>query len=253
MAKILSLIILFALVCCVKLTLQQEEKSHAKISNCQYWSHYNNVTNTCDCGSSIHKIVKCKAKEGANTEVNVSVNYGYCFTLNKNSKEAIVGACSYNYLDCCTHITGSKNLSKVFCKKNNRTGQLCGQCVDGYSPPVYSYYAECVRCTPGTNNWPKYLAVALLPNTVFFIFILLFRFKATSPTLTGYILICQIIASPIVLRIIFPLTNTTQSILNPWYLQLLAFGILISSGYSTLHFVFIQMLLHCKCCLWTTS
>ena len=81
MAKILSLIILFALVCCVKLTLQQEEKLHAKISNCQYWSHYNNVTNTCDCGSSIHKIVKCKAKDGANTEVNVSVNYRYCNKL----------------------------------------------------------------------------------------------------------------------------------------------------------------------------
>ena len=204
MAKILSLVIVFALFCCVELSLQQGKELHNQTSNCHYWSHYNNVTNTCDCGSNLYNIVNCKTVEGANTEVSLNVVYGYCFTLNKNSKEAIVGACPYHHVYCppfCRYVTASKHLSKTFCGKYNRTSQLCGQCTDGYSPPVYSYYAECVRCSPGTNNWPKYLAVSLLPTTAFFIFILLFRFKATSPKLAGYLLFCQIVASPVVLRL----------------------------------------------------
>ena len=71
-----------------------------------------------------------------------------------------------------------------------------------YSPPVYSYYVDCVRCSPGTNNWPKYLAASLLPTTAFFILILLLRFKATSPKYTGYLLYCQIATSPALLRFI---------------------------------------------------
>ena len=88
------------------------------------------------------------------------------------------------------------------CEGTSRTGQLCGQCVDNHSPPVYSYYPQCVNCTTGTNNWPKYLAVSLLPTTAFFIEVLVFKFRATSPLLNGYILVSQIITSPPLQRII---------------------------------------------------
>ena len=88
------------------------------------------------------------------------------------------------------------------CGYTNRTGQLCGQCEEGHSPPVYSYYPQCVNCTAGTNNWAKYMAVSLLPTTVFLIGVLVFRFRATSPLLNGYILVCQIIASPPLQRLI---------------------------------------------------
>ena len=74
--------------------------------------------------------------------------------------------------------------------------------MDGYSPPVYSYYPHCVNCTSGTNNWPKYLAVSLLPTTVFFLGILTLRLRATSPLLNGYIMLCQIITAPPIQRLI---------------------------------------------------
>ena len=219
MAKILSLVVVFALFSCVKLTLQQQERE-INNHNCHYWSHYNNITNTCDCGSNLYNIVNCKTVEGADTEVNVSVYSGYCFTLKKNSEEAIVGACPYNDVTCpdhyCSYVSGSKQLSNISCREYNRINQLCGQCKDGHSPPVYSYYVDCVRCSPGTNNWPKYLAVSLLPTTAFFMLILLLRFKATSPKYTGYLLLCQIATSPAVLRFIIRSYHHNRHYIKTW-------------------------------------
>jgi len=72
--------------------------------------------------------------------------------------------------------------------------------VNGTSPPVYSYYPQCVNCPAGTNNWAKYLAVSLLPTTLFFLGTVVIKFRATSPLMNGYIMFCQIITSPTILR-----------------------------------------------------
>ena len=128
-------------------------------------------------------------------------------TQNKERTKIVVGLCPYNNFAYNDTIYDSlpSNISELdseMCGGTGRTGQLCGQCVDGHSPPVYSYYPQCVNCTSGTNNWPKYLAVSLLPTTAFFIGVLVFRLRATSPLLNGYILVCQIVTSPPVLRLI---------------------------------------------------
>ena len=66
------------------------------------------------------------------------------------------------------------------------------------STPIY--YPQCVKCPAGTNNWAKYLAVSLLPTTLFFLATIIFRFRATSPNVNGFILFCQIFSSPKILR-----------------------------------------------------
>ena len=172
-------------------------------SDCQYWSHYNRDTGKCECGSDLFSIVKCKTVEGSNTEVNISVIYGYCITLNKGQTRAVVGACPYHHQHCpprCLYHLLYKNITAIMCGHTNRAGQLCGQCLDGYSPPVYSYYAECVSCSPGTNNWPKLLALSLLPAIPFLLATAVFRFNALSPYMTGYVFASQIFTSPVVVR-----------------------------------------------------
>ena len=72
--------------------------------------------------------------------------------------------------------------------------------MNGTSPPVHPYYPQCVKCPAGTNNWAKYLAVSLLPTTLFFLVTMIFRFRATSPNLNGFIIFCQILSSPVILR-----------------------------------------------------
>ena len=96
--------------------------------------------------------------------------FGYCMTLNKDQAETVVGACSFNfkgrlYMYMFAIPSHPSQLDAAVSEFTNRTGQLCGQCVDGTSPAVYSYYPQCVNCS--TSNWAKYLTVSLLPTTVF--------------------------------------------------------------------------------------
>ena len=165
--------------------------------------HCNQQTG-CGCANEVYHVVSYKRIDGSLTKFSVSVLYGYCMTLNKKHTKTVVGACPFNQRHNSSEPKDYKplpsNLSDVdnaVCGFTYRTGQLCGQCVDGYSPPVYSYYPQCVHCTAGTNNWPKYLAVSLLPTTVFFLGVLTLRLRATSPQMNGYILMCQILTSPL--------------------------------------------------------
>ena len=79
----------------------------------------------------------------------------YCMTTsNENTKQRkdVIGGCLFSFdnrvqssfypLPC--------NISKLndyTCAGLNRKGQLCGRCVEGYGPPVFSYSLSCVNCT----------------------------------------------------------------------------------------------------------
>ena len=159
------------------------------------------VQHNCSCVNNKARIVSCRQHDG---EFEVSVLIGYCMTMNSKRSEVVVGSCP------CISPTGSKTHSTVpnksaqldgaVCNFTHRTGQLCGQCVNGTSPPVYSYYPQCVKCPSGTNNWTKYLAVSLLPTTLFFLATMILRFRAMSPNVNGFILSCQILSSTAILR-----------------------------------------------------
>ena len=127
-------------------------------------------------------------------------------TLNEDQTKTVAGSCfsipdSYQQ-PRTTHAVpnDTSQLDTDVCGYTQRTGQLCGQCVNGTSPPVYSYYPQCVHCPAGTNNWAKYLAVSLLPRTLFFFGTVVIKFHETSPLMNGYIMLCHIIASPTILR-----------------------------------------------------
>ena len=76
-----------------------------------------------------------------------------------------------------------------------QTGLMCTECVDGYAYPVYSYSLACVECKDYGYNWLKYIAVAFLPLTVFYIIVILFRISVTSGAMNGYVLMCQLLTS----------------------------------------------------------
>ena len=66
-------------------------------------------------------------------------------TQNNEKTKVVVGACPYNkggdayesisaYHSLPSNVT---ELDRAMCGLRN--GQLCGQCMEGHSPPVYSY------------------------------------------------------------------------------------------------------------------
>ena len=92
----------------------------------------------------------------------------------------------------------------------HRKGRLCGECMDNYSLPVYSYSLMCIRCTDFKYGWIKFIAVAFLPLTVFFFLVIVFRISATSAALNGFVLISQIAMTPAVINYIYS-TNQNNS------------------------------------------
>ena len=141
----------------------------------------------------------------------------YCMTpYIKDPSVIVVGACLY----MCVHSQNSGNilnsvpsnvseLSYFMCNRErrhpesewrSRDGQLCGKCTKGFAPPVYSYDPRCVKCSHSehyTINSVKYCVIAFLPLTVFFIALVTLRISATSPLLNAFVLVCQVLTSPL--------------------------------------------------------
>ena len=179
----------------------------------------NNDSMGCKCGSELDGLVRCD-----HSTLQVQLHLCYCMSQYiKDSNATVVGPCMYK----CHHpssldrdkiqynsVPGDvSELSRNMCSVGipgsfeteslNREGQLCGKCKEGFAPPAYSYDWRCVECsrhaTPWKTNWVRYFAMAYLPLTVCLIVIITFRINATSPSLNAFVLISQLIASPVVI------------------------------------------------------
>ena len=146
--------------------------------------------------------------------LEVSVLFCYCMTYNEQQNVTAVGSCLY----LCTRRETTKcrsfnmlqqnttvgKLNGQMCSEYDRTGQLCAKCNSGYGLPVYAYTLSCVNCTD--TSWQygalKYFAVAYLPLTVFYILVILFKISVTSGSTVSYVLTCQIVSIPLLLRVI---------------------------------------------------
>ena len=142
-------------------------------------------------------------------------------TYNEVLNKTVVGHCLYNLFDVQSRIhrhywklprlkhrnNTALCLFTEKCDHNScthyqyKTGPMCSRCVDGYASPVYSYSLACVECKDYKYNWLKYIAVAFLPLTVFYIIVILFRISAASGALNGYVLMCQLITTPVYVRL----------------------------------------------------
>ena len=163
------------------------------MDQCLPWQYRSNTSEKCECGNLLQNIVFCTSEP-----YDLQLHNCYCMTQNNKKDLIIVGSCQYTcrrseyYFDITANTSSEINM--LMCERYNRQGQLCGSCMPGYAPPVYSYYLSCVNCT--TSNWAKYMAVSLLPVTAFFVIVITFRISATSPKLNGLILCLQLVFSP---------------------------------------------------------
>ena len=133
-----------------------------------------NGTTECECGDAWGGIINCDE-----SSQQVFILSCYCVTCSEDmNNTAVLGACFYGCFDgkIGSHQMLPSNISEVddsVCKVYNRKGQLCGECEDGLSPPVYSFDLTCVQCSH--SNWGKYFSVAFLPLTAFFVVFIVFR------------------------------------------------------------------------------
>ena len=171
----------------------------------------------------------------------LSVLGGCCATYeaNRNSCRTEVGQCVYytrlsknaaSSYDIYRELpSNASQLSGVFCDRYNRQGTLCGQCKDDHFPLAYSFDLTCVKCPHSKTNWIKYVSVAFVPLTVFYLVILMFKISIMSSHLYGFVMYSQAISMPILVRVLiiscqerpkyFYLVKTLGSLYGIWNLD----------------------------------
>ena len=84
-------------------------------------------------------------------------------------------------------------LNEAMCGPYNRTGLLCGRCIDGYGPVVYSLDMKCADCSRLSEGFAisLYLFLEFFPITVLFFIVVIFRLDITGGPMLGYVLFCQ--------------------------------------------------------------
>ena len=170
---------------------------------CPTWQFYYVKNDTCLCGPSLNGIVKCNATTNETLILDC-----YCISYNESQGE-VVGAC---FFGCARQMetdpvytalpTDPSSINQLLCDPLNREGQLCASCKPGYCPLVYSYDLRCGNCTQTQYNGLKFSAVAFIPLTLFYFFVLFFKLNAANPLLNGYVIFAQVISSGIQTRLI---------------------------------------------------
>ena len=171
---------------------------HRERPTCPTWMYRSNVTGECQCGSDIDGGLKCNV-----THKEVGHSDGYCITYDKHHNEVVAGECLYGYVLGSVYKTLPLNVSQLneaMCGRLNRRGRLCSKCKREHYPLVYSYEFNCIKCTSSTYNWVKYIAIAILPTTCFYVLIILFRINVLSPHLYMLLQISQIFGSALNIR-----------------------------------------------------
>ena len=173
--------------------------------SCPIWTYPNTSGShyKCICGASIERIVDCY---GNSETLVVVIKENFCIFFSEMWNSTLIGSCPYGSKRILPRDVSTLKRDGWTCSTRlHRKGQLCGECEDNYSLPVYSYSLGCVKCDPKDfkYGWIKFIAAAFLPLTIFYILIIMFRISVHSSSLNGFILVSQFIAIPPMIRYIY--------------------------------------------------
>ena len=165
----------------------------ASNTTCPTWFYFNNET--CECGSQLGGNVHCNQQE-----MTAEIADGFCATSTEQEGLYYAGYCLLRHTKNNTDRMFSEMpsdpnlLNDTMCGPYKRTGLLCGRCIDGYGPAVYSLDMKCADCSKISigSAISLYLFLELIPITLFFMCVVLFRLNITAGPLLGYLLFCQI-------------------------------------------------------------
>ena len=159
----------------------------------------------CQCGSELGGMVRCNDQDH-NKEIGI-MNC-YCMTTD-DQYGILAGPCFFSCLKTDYKLyyslpLNTSELNKAMCEKGfERAGRLCGNCKDGYQFPAYSFSIKCTNCSAsGARSWATYFCMAFIPLTLFLILLLILHVNITSPKMTTYIFLAQVLTTSTNVRII---------------------------------------------------
>ena len=79
------------------------------------------------------------------------------------------------------------------CGPLNRKGLVCSECADGFGPSVTSFEYRCVKCTNAWYGVPLFLFLKFAPVTIFYLIVLVFQIRVSSPPIPCLIICAQLL------------------------------------------------------------
>ena len=170
--------------------------SSVAVSNtsCPTWFYFNNTSQQCECGKILGGI-QCNQQER-----KVEIEVGTCVTYAGQEGLYYFGGCPFiptrnNTNRMLSELPRNHSLlNDAICGHYNREGLLCGRCIDGYGPAVFSFDRKCADCSEQSMGYAiiLYLSLKFIPITLFFMCVLFFRINITSGPFLGYVVFCQL-------------------------------------------------------------
>ena len=168
---------------------------------CPVWFDYNSTYDLCLCDQSYEGYITCIQKE-YKTILHLGMAIGYNET--GDDIEAWVAYIPYVYpnelvnfkLEIVLKNTTS-NAREHLCTSINRESShkhiFCGKCIAEYGPALYSYGIQCAKCK--LSALPTYLALQILPISVLYVAVLIFKIDLTRPNIFHYIIFCNVVTT----------------------------------------------------------
>ena len=166
------------------------------VDDCPPWFTLDNSTSSlfpqCVCSNAVKYEVKCDQRKQRSF-----VRLGFCVFQDNTTNDTVVADCPYvfpHHLIESHHIllpNKPSELNHFICGHLNRDigTPLCGRCINGTGPSIYSAGSQCVSCS--AVNIVYYLLLQYLPTTILFVAIIVFRINITSAPMVHYVLFCN--------------------------------------------------------------
>ena len=198
------------LVSCDVNTRKSEKHKNSMDNTAQREASQNNSCPPQSCYDELNEACKCyhynetPICEHSGEQLNILKSY--CITYDKEKGVASAGECIYEHPSFGYYypiqVHNYSDLNEALCGRFNRKGLFCSECADGTYISSYSYRESCIgSCKPSTVNWIKYFLITLIPTTVFYSLIVLFRINVHSSRFQGCIFLIQFATSPFASRI----------------------------------------------------
>ena len=101
------------------------------------------------------------------------------------------------------------------CSGSNRTGTLCGKCVDGYSVTLNSPTFSCNKCDDEYKLGVFYLLLSyILPVSILFVLIMKYDIRVTTGPIGSFLFFSQIISSEFHYILIYFINTNNPTTLN---------------------------------------
>ena len=161
-------------------------------SECSNWYYRPPGSSQCKCGQTLSGGIMC-------SEGEVYLRVDYTMTHDDATNQTVVAINHYGYNNYSTIKdrvytllpSDSRELNEMVCLPNNRKGFLCEDCIEGFGPTAYS--PKCTNCPKRSSvvRVTLFLILRLLPITVMFLLLVVFRINLTQGPIFGYVIYCQ--------------------------------------------------------------